>query len=86
MIIRLRIFPKLKTLKKEKKIEKRRKNHVGFLAQNLMKEFPELVEYNEKRDVYSVNYNGMIPILLKAIKEQQVRIEQLESKVAKGLK
>lgn len=50
----------------------------GFIAQELEKEFPEVVK--TERDGYkSVNYNGMIPVLLEAIKEQQKIIDQLKA-------
>jgi|GEM_PF-3209220 len=49
----------------------------GFIAQDLEKVFPEMV--NTESDGYkSVNYNGMIPVLLEAIKEQQKIIEMLK--------
>jgi hypothetical protein len=57
------------------------KTTFGFIAQDIYKYFPELV--NEDKDGYlSVNYIGLIPILVEAMKEQQVKIEQLEKKVA----
>jgi len=33
--------------------------------------------------ILSVDYIGLIPVLVEAIKEQQVKIEELEEKVAK---
>gem|GEM_PF-2629435 len=53
-------------------------NESGFIAQNLKEQFPELVSHiqNEYEDHYLVNYTGMIPILTKAIQEQQVIIER----------
>ena len=54
------------------------KNRMGFIAQELMEEFPELVKYDEEADLYSVDYFGMIPILVEAMKEQQVQIEELQ--------
>lgn len=54
---------------------------IGFLAQDLMKEFPELVWKREDMDYYTVKYSRMAPILLNAIKEQQIQIEELQEKV-----
>ena len=51
------------TPEKKNDIEKSSKNLNGYLAQDLMKNFPELVEYNKKSDVYYVDYVGMIPVL-----------------------
>ena len=53
---------------------------IGLLAQELEEVFPELVEKNEK-GIMSVNYSGMIPILLDAIKEQQQQIDDLQKQV-----
>jgi hypothetical protein len=50
----------------------------GFIAQELEKEFPEVVK-TESDGYKSVNYNGMIPVLLEAIKEQQKVIEKLKT-------
>ena len=44
-----------------------------------MKElFPELVE-QDAEGIYAVNYTGLIPVLVEAIKELQARVETLEN-------
>ncbi|MEG0926716.1 tail fiber domain-containing protein [Chryseobacterium sp.] len=49
----------------------------GVIAQEIEKVLPELVITNE--DGYkSVNYQGMIPVLIEAVKEQQKIIQQLQ--------
>lgn len=53
---------------------------IGFIAQELQKIYPELVKENEQGDL-SVNYSGMIPVLLEAIKELQQKVEELEKKL-----
>jgi len=60
------------------------KETFGFIAQELEKVFPELVYApNSLSNYYGVNYNGMIPVLLEAIKEQQYQIEKLQTIVDK---
>ncbi len=62
---------------------------LGFMAQNLEQVYPELVvETYDKLmnpdklfEFKSVNYVGMIPVLTKAIQEQQALIEQLQQQV-----
>lgn len=64
-------------------------NQYGFLAQDLKKVVPELVKESkiqntdsesvEEYDLHTVNYDGLIPILTGAIKEQQEIIEQQKS-------
>ncbi|SFE77662.1 tail fiber domain-containing protein, partial [Thermoflexibacter ruber] len=53
---------------------------LGVIAQELEKVFPNLVHTNDK-GYKSVNYIGLIPVLLEAIKEQQKQIEALSNKV-----
>lgn len=60
----------------------------GFLAQELEEVLPELViEKPTKLEgfetIKSVNYTGLIPILTKAIQEQQEIIESQEARIAK---
>jgi hypothetical protein len=50
----------------------------GLIAQDIEPVFPELVKTDE--DGYkSVNYNGMIPVLIEALKEQQSVINKLRT-------
>jgi hypothetical protein len=56
------------------------KDHIGFIAQEIQKVFPELV-YSDKKGVLSLNYDGMIPVLLEAIKEQQSTIEGMKNDI-----
>jgi len=50
---------------------------IGLLAQELQKVYPQLVKENEQGTL-SVNYSGMVPVLLTAIKEQQQQIDELK--------
>ncbi len=50
---------------------------LGVLAQEVQQVFPELVMKDEKGNL-SVNYSGLIPVLLASVKEQQAQIEQLK--------
>ena len=52
----------------------------GFIAQELENVFPELVK-TESDGYKSLNYSGMIPVLLEAIKGQQVQIDELKALV-----
>jgi hypothetical protein len=58
-----------------------RENHrqsAGVIAQEVEKVLPELVEGDKTK---TVNYNGLIGVLVEAIKEQQKQIEELKKKV-----
>lgn len=52
----------------------------GFIAQELEQILPELVN-TDSNGHKSVNYDGMIPVLLEALKEQQHTIEKLKSEI-----
>jgi hypothetical protein len=51
--------------------------YYGLISQQVEKEFPELVKTDSITQIKAINYDGMIPILLEAIKEQQKTIEKL---------
>lgn len=44
------------------------RNHMGFLAQDVQKVIPELV-YSDRDGILSVDYIGLIPILVESVKE-----------------
>ena len=50
------------------------KKSVGVLAQEIQEQFPDLVV--ERQDgMLTVNYQGLIPVLINAIKEQNLELE-----------
>ena len=49
------------------------KPKVGLLAQNILDVYPELV--SETNGILSVNYQGLVPVVINAIKEQQELIK-----------
>ena len=54
------------------------KKEFGFIAQEVKELFPELVE-QDAEGIYAVNYTGLIPVLVEAIKELQAKVEALEN-------
>jgi hypothetical protein len=56
------------------------KPSIGVIAQDIEKVFPEVVETNSD-GLKSVSYGNIVGVLIEAIKEQQVRIEELENKL-----
>lgn len=58
------------------------KNHnskIGLLAQDIEKVFPELVM--ETNGIKSVNYQGLIPVLINALKEQDEKMKVQQSQI-----
>ena len=59
------------------------KEDIGVIAQDVQKVYPELVEsvgLGSKKHL-SVNYNGLVAILLESIKELSNRVDYLEQKI-----
>ena len=58
------------------------KDRLGFVAQDLEKILPEAVFYFKDEDRYYIDYNAVIPVIVEAMKAQQVQIEVLKNEVA----
>ena len=67
--------------KDDKKLNELKKNHVGFLAQDVIKIIPEVVLYDDSVDIYSIDYTKIIPFITEAIKEQHLVIENLQFEI-----
>lgn len=55
--------------------------HYGFIAQDMEKEFPELVRTDSITKLKAIDYQGLVPVLLQSIKEQQNQINLLQETV-----
>ncbi len=60
------------------------KKEFGFIAQEVEQVFPELVEKSND-GIYAINYTGLIPVMLEAIKELQTKVVELESQQTKSV-
>ena len=63
-------------------MKKNGKQKIGLLAQDIQKVFPELVTKDDK-EMLAVNYKGLVPVLINALKEQDDKISRLEKLVEK---
>ncbi|MDA8947892.1 tail fiber domain-containing protein [Flavobacteriaceae bacterium] len=58
------------------------KTQFGFLAQEVEKIYPELVHQVSGNDsLKSIDYFGLIPLLVQVIQQQQLEINQLKKKI-----
>ncbi len=64
------------------KMKKDGKQKIGVLAQDIQKVFPELVSEDDNK-MLAVNYQGLVPVLINALKEQDDKISRLEFLVEK---
>jgi len=53
----------------------------GYLAQELKEVFPELVSMDSTTGYYAVNYIGLIPVIVEALKDQQVQIREQQKMI-----
>ena len=52
-----------------------------MLAQDIEKVFPELV--SESNGIKSVNYQGLVPVLINALKEQDIKMKEQDNRLSK---
>ncbi|MDR0681553.1 MAG: tail fiber domain-containing protein, partial [Dysgonamonadaceae bacterium] len=64
----------------EKEMRENKDVKIGFLAQDLREVFPELVQ-EDKEGMLSVDYIGLIPVIVESIKEQQQIIGAQSEKI-----
>jgi hypothetical protein len=60
--------------------QKDNEQQIGLLAQEVQKIYPQLVKQNDKGEL-SVNYTGLVPVLIEAIKDQQKQIDELKKAI-----
>jgi Chaperone of endosialidase len=61
--------------------------NLGFIAQEMVKIVPEVVAVPKNdKDFYAIRYEELIPVLTKAIQEQQAEINELKAQVKQLLK
>ena len=65
-----------------KSYEIKGKQKIGVLAQEIQEVFPELVSEDDN-EMLSVNYQGLVPVLINALKEQQIEIDRLKEQEKK---
>ena len=58
------------------------KDKIGVLAQEIQEVFPELVSEDDN-EMLAVNYQGLVPVLINALKEQDEIIKSQEQRLSK---
>ena len=62
------------------KLEQEKGHDVGLIAQEVEKVLPEIVQIR-KDGIKAISYEKVVPLLVEAIKEQQVTIENLTKRI-----
>jgi hypothetical protein len=65
-----------------KSYEMKGKQKIGVLAQEIKEVFPELVSEDEN-EMLAVNYQGLVPVLINALKEQDNKISNQQLEIEK---
>ena len=63
-----------------KSYEIKGKQKIGVLAQEIKEVFPELVSEDDN-EMLAVNYQGLVPVLINALKEQDAKMKEQEKKI-----
>ena len=63
-----------------KSYEMKGKQKIGVLAQEIQEVFPELVSEDDN-EMLAVNYQGLVPVLINALKEQDAKMKEQEKKI-----
>jgi pullulanase/glycogen debranching enzyme len=56
------------------------KQKIGVLAQEIQEVFPELVS-EDQNEMLAVNYQGLVPVLINALKEQDAKMNEQQSEI-----
>jgi hypothetical protein len=67
----------------DEKSQQFQKKHYGLIAQELKEIYPDLV-YEEDDGYLSIDYTGLIPILIQSLKELKAEIDDLKGKQLTG--
>lgn len=59
---------------------RKKRERMGFVAQDFQKIYPELV-YEDEKGYLGIDYVSLIPVLVETLQEQQKQIDKLERKV-----
>ena len=63
-----------------KSYEMKGKQKIGVLAQDIKEVFPELVSEDDN-EMLAVNYQGLVPVLINALKEQDDKISNQQVEI-----
>jgi len=66
-----------------KPLKDKKLKNIGLVAQEVETIVPEVVSFSEVGKIKMINYDMLIPILIKAIQEQQATIESLQTEIDK---
>ena len=56
---------------------------IGLIAQSVQNLVPEVVIGNEATDFLGMNYAELVPVLIKALQEQQAQLQLLQKDIQK---
>ena len=82
----------LRTVNFSWKNDENQKENLGLIAQDVEKVFPQVIDSNtltnlgdsddfDKTEYLGVRYQELVPVLIKAIQEQQVQIKELQDEI-----
>ena len=64
-------------LKQERNERRANETHYGFIAQEVAKVLPDLIQENGKKKMLSLKYDEVVPLLVRAVQELNAEVEAL---------
>ncbi len=77
----LDIINKLRVVDYNKIEDQSKTIHTGFIAQEVQEVFPDMVAKDSESEYLSISQSHLIPILTKAIQEQQQQIDKQQEQI-----
>jgi hypothetical protein len=62
--------------------QRRHDKQLGLIAQEVQAVIPELVDSDARQGMLSVNYQGLVPVMIKVLQDQQKIINRQEARIA----
>jgi hypothetical protein len=85
MVLRPKIYNQHDSKTKNGKviISNVKKQRIGIVAQEAQKIVPEAVSVGNDTVLWSVDYSALVPVLIRAIQEQQAQIDSLSVRITR---
>ena len=61
-------------------------NRYGMIAEEVAPVYPEVVCFDRNGEIITIDYNAFIPMLIKQIQSQEMRLQECEQKMAKVMR
>tara|TARA_X000001316_G_C886773_1_gene10101 strand:+ start:28 stop:375 length:348 start_codon:yes stop_codon:yes gene_type:complete len=61
--------------------KKEKTKDIGFIAEDVLKIYPDLIAYEEDGEINGIQYSKLTTVLVKALQQQQEQIDELKNEI-----